>query len=361
MRQFELQYKNDLFDYIAELIVLIEREGFHKGILVKTSDIPVEQKVKDACRWCDSFNNCYSCPPYSWRIGTTRRIIGGYELGVMFVLRIKDIPPRLMKIPLIAFLLQLLFVKKYVRKLHRMVLRLEETAERDGYKTQGFIAGPCLLHSRKCSGLDKSKCKLPQLRRSSMESTGINVYKLARLYGIKIDKKLEDTIHLIGLLLIKELTEHKSIVQATELRLEEEYPIKTNCLSDIYEKKCVERIQKKLGKKYKGGTLFIALNKENLWNENKGIELNKLIDVIEENGYEIIYYGFINSRRFNSRKVTKEGNSILLLRIPIIACFIRLYLIISSTSEFLFESREYARKIYVFGRKREDRTDYRDK
>ncbi|MEW6096294.1 MAG: DUF2284 domain-containing protein, partial [bacterium] len=183
MRQIEVRYKNDIFDYISELIDIIERKGFHKGIVVKTKDIPVEQKVKDACQYCDSFNNCYSCPPYSWKIEKTKEVIKNFELGIMLVLRIKDIPPRLMKIPVIAFFLQLIFVRKYVRRLHRMVLKLEEMAEKDGYKTQGFIAGPCLLHLTKCGAMDKSGCKLPKLRRSSLESTGINVYKLAKSYG----------------------------------------------------------------------------------------------------------------------------------------------------------------------------------
>lgn len=353
MTQIELRYKNDIFDYISGLIDIIEREGFHKGIVIETKNIPVEQKVKDACQHCDSFNNCYSCPPYSWKIEKTKKIIADYELGIMLVLRIKDIPPRLMKISSIAFFLQLIFVRKYVRKLHRMVLKLEEIAKKDGYEVQGFIAGPCLLHLTKCGAIDKSGCRLPKLRRSSLESRGIDVYKLAKLYGIKIDKKLKDIIHLIGLLLIKELKEHENIIQITELKLEDEYQIEINSLADIYEKITVEHLQKEFKKRYGEGNLFIALNKESLSNEN-GVELNKFVDIIEENGYEVINYGFINSAKSqsNSQQVPKEGNSMLLLKVPIISYFVGIYLKIRLHYEFLFENKKFAHKVYVLGGKR---------
>lgn len=352
MRQIELRYKNDIFDYISEFIDIIEREGFHKGIVIETRNIPVEQKVKDACQYCDSFNNCYSCPPYSWKIEKTKKVISEYELGIMLVLRIKDIPPRLMKIPSIAFFLQLIFVRKYVRKLHRMVLKLEEIARKDEYKTQGFIAGPCLLHLTNCGAIKKSGCKFPKLRRSSLESTGINVYKLAKSYGIKIDKKLEDVVHLIGLLLIKKLKEQENIIQITELKLEDEYQIGATSLSDIYEKMCIEHIQKEFKKRYGDGNLFIALNKGNPGN-GKGIELNKLIEVIEENEYEVINYGFITSLtlRLNLQQVTRD-KKMLLLKIPIIVYLVCVYLKIRLRCEFLFENKKHAHKVYVFGKKR---------
>ncbi|MDI6734602.1 MAG: DUF2284 domain-containing protein [bacterium] len=352
MKQFKLKYKNDIFDYISELIDIIEREGFCKGIVIRTKDIQVEQRVKNACKLCDSFNNCYSCPPYSWKIEKTKKIISDYELGIMLVLRIKDIPPRLMKIPFIAFFLQLIFVRKYVRKLHRMVLKLEGIAKKDGYEVQGFIAGPCLLHLTKCGAVDKSGCKLPKIRRSSLESTGINVYRLAKFYGIKIDKKLEDVVHLIGLLLIKKLKEHENVIQITELKLEDEYKIETTSLTDIYEKITVEHIQKEVKKRYGEGNLFIALNKDSSSNED-GIELNKFIDIIEENGYEIINYGYINSlkSRLNLQQVTRDKNKMLLLRIPIIAYLVCIYLKIRLRWEFLFKNKKIAHKVYVLGKK----------
>ncbi|MEW6609189.1 MAG: DUF2284 domain-containing protein [bacterium] len=355
MKQFELKYKNDIFDYISELIDIVERERFHKGIVIRTKDIQVEHRVKDACSRCDSFNNCYSSPPYSWKIEKTKKVISDYELGIMLVLRIKDIPPRLMKIPPIAFFLQLIFVRKYVRKLHRMVLKLEGIAKKDGYEVQGFIAGPCLLHLTKCGAVDKSGCKLPKIRRSSLESTGINVYKLAKSYGIKIDKKLEDVVHLIGLLLIKELKEHENSVQITELKLEDEYKIEIDSLADIYEKMTVEHIQREFKKRYGDGNLFIALNKGNSSNE-EGIELNKFIDIIEENGYEIINYGFINSwkSKLNLQQTTKEEKNKAFLEVPIITYFRDAYLKIRLIYEFLFENKKVARKIYVLGKRRKD-------
>lgn len=356
MKQFELKYKNDIFDYISELIDIIERKGFHKGIIIKTEDIQIDQNVKNACKFCDSFNNCYSCPPYSWKIEKTKKIISDYKLGIMLVLRIENIPPRLMKIPPIAFFLQLVFVRKYVKKLHRMVLKLEEISRKDGYETQGFIAGPCLLHLTKCGAIDKSGCKLPKLRRSSLESTGINVYKLAKFYGIKIDKRLEDVVHLIGLLLIKELKEHENSVQITELKLEDEYQIEIDSLANAYEKMIIEHIQKEFKKRYEEGNLFIALNKGSSSNTN-GIELNKFIDIIEEEGYEIINYGFINSLKSRLKleqvtQVTRNKNETLLLKIPIVVYLIYIYLKIRLKCEFLFESKKHTYKVYVLGKKR---------
>jgi len=331
MRWIELRYKEDLFDYMSELIDIIERNKFSKGIVIDVNDISVEQGVKNACKYCTSFKKNYSCPPYSPKIERTVKIISEYNSGILLVLRI-NIPTFLMKLPIISTFLKNKYILKNNRKMHRMILKLENLSTRDGFKTYGFIAGKCMISSR-CITPKRRKCSLPKLKRYSLESMGINVYKLAKLYGIKLDYKLKDVFYYIGLLLIKKLNEQEKVIPIIELELDDNYPIEITCLQDLYEKMCVEQLQKKLKMKYGHGKLYIASNKDN---SGDGIGLNKFIETMKENNYEVITYGYINSLKKRSNFLNFFLKKLIKIRLKF---------------ESLLESETNSKKVYILAKK----------
>ena len=149
-----------------ELIAEIERARYRKAIFIKPEDIQVEDRVKLACRSCYWYKKRYSCPPYSWNIEKTKEIIKYFNRGIMVVWKVTDVPLRIVR-----------------------------------YEPIGFIAGACPRHLI-CAAVLKRPCFSPHLRRSSLESVGINVHKLAERYEIKgYQRNPKNHFHWIGLVL----------------------------------------------------------------------------------------------------------------------------------------------------------------
>ena len=118
------------------------------------------------------------------------------------------------------------------------------------------------------------------------------------------------------------------------MELDDKYPIEITYLHDHYEKMCVEQLQKKLEMKYGCGKLYIAPNKDNL---GDGIGLNKFIETMKENNYEVITYGYINSLK-------NERNNFLFF-------FPKKLIKIRLKFEFLLESETNSKKVYILARK----------
>lgn len=289
MKIISLLYEYDIFDYMSEIVYNVEKNGFFKGIIIDVSDISVEQSVKDACKHCSSFNKNYSCPPYSPGIDKTKNILSKYTHGVLLVLKI-PLYRILMKLPFVAGVYKKLLVLRFLRKMHYKILELERQSRKDGYRAYGFIAGKCLI-SLKCN-CGVTKCQSQNLRRFSMESVGMNIFDLAKRYGIKLNHVLDDYFYYIGLFLIKNTKNKDRTVNVFELGLDETLNSSSSFFTGEHDGMRINHLQKRMSERYGHGKLYLALNMNY---DESGIGMNKFIEIMKSKGYEIITYGYLSS------------------------------------------------------------------
>ncbi|MBN2406790.1 MAG: hypothetical protein JXJ19_03735 [Elusimicrobia bacterium] len=188
---------------IEDKILRVLEKSRYCGIMINPQDIDVSEKIRENCRACKWYKNRYSCPPYSWPAEKTREVIEKSSGGFLLVRRVRDVPLKLIKKNrLLGLMLRNFFYVKYTRGLQKLVFSLEKTAEKSGYKVNGFIAGACAMHIR-CGAPRGRPCRSPALCRSSLEACGMDVDRLAGLYGIEDYKKYPDnSFHWIGLILV---------------------------------------------------------------------------------------------------------------------------------------------------------------
>ncbi len=147
--------------------------------------VPVDERVGVKCSIpkCFGYGTCANCPPHSLKPAETRRLVELYRWALVFGLRIPPavavrdkatIQPR---------------VEAY-KKIFELASAVESAAFYDGhYLAVGFAAGSCkstYCYDKPCAVLSGEKCRLQLRSRPSMESVGIDCYRIAAQLGWEI-------------------------------------------------------------------------------------------------------------------------------------------------------------------------------
>jgi predicted metal-binding protein len=149
------------------------------------ADVPVDERVSLKCSVpkCFGYGTSANCPPHSLKPEDTRRIVAMYRWALAFGLRI---PPEVVVRNKATIQPR---VEAY-KKIFEIAGAVESAAFYDGhYLSVGFAAGSCkstYCYDKPCAVLSAEKCRLQLRSRPSMESVGIDCYRIAGKLGWEI-------------------------------------------------------------------------------------------------------------------------------------------------------------------------------
>ncbi len=173
---------------LKEMLLLCNDKGYQvNGIIIDTSKLIFEERVKMNCFYCGKYNLNWKCPPKIPKIDY-KKMLNEFDNAAFVYLEKK------------------LLVHNYeaVRndssvQLHRALLECEKWLWKHGNVTAlSFIGGSCKLCKNGCA---PEQCVNPYMARSSVEALGINVVKSVAQYGIHIHFPPEEYMMRVGLLL----------------------------------------------------------------------------------------------------------------------------------------------------------------
>ncbi len=147
--------------------------------------IPVDERVSLKCSIpkCFGYGTSANCPPHSLKPEETRKIVELYRWALAFGLQI---PPEVVVRDKATIQPR---VEAY-KKIFDVASAVESAAFYDGhYLSVGFAAGSCkstFCFDKPCAVLGGEKCRLALRSRPSMESVGIDCYRIATELGWEI-------------------------------------------------------------------------------------------------------------------------------------------------------------------------------
>jgi predicted metal-binding protein len=185
-RKIQLKYPDeiiaqDLQKYCQQAIEF----GATDAKIISTDTIPIDERVQLKCRVpvCFGYNTSANCPPHTIAPATLREIIGRYKHAILLKL---EVQPRVIVRDRTTIIER---VNAY-KKVFELVSTIESMAFYDGYYlAMGFAAGSCkstYCYKVDCAVLRGERCRNELLVRPSMESVGIDTYKLATRVGWEI-------------------------------------------------------------------------------------------------------------------------------------------------------------------------------
>ena len=145
---------------------------------IPAAAVPVDDRVSLKCSVpkCFGYGTCANCPPHSLKPEETRRIAAQYGWAVVFGL---EIPPEVTVRDKATIQAR---VEAY-KKVFEIASAVESAAFYDGhYLSVGFAAGSCkstFCWDKPCAVLNREKCRFQLRSRPSMESVGIDCYRIA--------------------------------------------------------------------------------------------------------------------------------------------------------------------------------------
>jgi predicted metal-binding protein len=152
--------------------------GARRAKTVRAADVVTGDWVRWKCQYgCDGYGSSRMCPPHTPTPEQTRRMLDGYQHGILF-----EAPRNITK---------------------GIAVKVEREVFLAGYyKALGLGSGPCQLCAT-CSF--EEGCRHAEEARPAMEACGIDVFATARKHGFTIDvvRTRKAPQHYFGLVLIE--------------------------------------------------------------------------------------------------------------------------------------------------------------
>ncbi len=179
------EQRNDLLDHLHAL------NPNASGVFFDPKDLIFEENVRMNCFYCGRYGRNWRCPPHLPAVDF-QKMVKEFDCG-MFVSVEYDIVDA---IQAAAVRTESSVV------LHRLLLSLESWLyNQNSSNALSFIGGSCKLCKGGCG---KDGCNNPYLSRSPVESTGINIVKSAKKYGIEITFPTDKKLMRMGMILWQE-------------------------------------------------------------------------------------------------------------------------------------------------------------
>jgi predicted metal-binding protein len=186
----------DQAEFIEHLRQTALKRGANDAEILSSSDVIVDPRVRFKCMIpkCYMSGNCAHCPPYGYSTQDVRKIVESFDTGVFFRVKVKNtiIAAKDLHHDIEAGVADkdgnLLNLGAHYVLVFTIVKVLEKRARNAGYSTHGFAAGNCrdpfCLLQPVCQNLMTGKgCRNPNLSSYSMESCGMDVYRMAARVG----------------------------------------------------------------------------------------------------------------------------------------------------------------------------------
>ena len=180
-------------------------EPFHKAalergaddaVIIPSSDVIVDPRVRFKCMIprCYMSGNCAHCPPHGYSIQEVRDIVAGFDWGVFFRVKVQN---SIIAAKGLHHFIEtgvadesgnLMNLGAHYILVFTIVKILEKRAQAAGFTTHGFAAGNCrdpfCLLQPICQNLmTRNGCRNPELSSHSMESCGMDAYRMAARAG----------------------------------------------------------------------------------------------------------------------------------------------------------------------------------
>jgi predicted metal-binding protein len=172
------------------------KRGASDAVIVSASEVIIDPRVRFKCMIpkCYMSGNCAHCPPHGLSTKEVRDIVGRFENGVFFRVKVKN---SIIAAKDIHHAIEdgvadkngnLLNLGAHYILVFTLVKVLEKRAREAGLVTQGFAAGNCrdpfCMLQPVCQNLMTDRgCRNPELSSYSMESCGMDVYRMAARSG----------------------------------------------------------------------------------------------------------------------------------------------------------------------------------
>lgn len=150
--------------------------------IITTNTIPIDDRVALKCKIpvCFGYGTSVNCPPHTVTPSELRELIKKYKYAIFFKLEVK---PEV----IVRNRETILERAGAYKKIFEISNAIESMAFYDGYYLAvGFAAGSCKsthCYKVECSALKGERCRHELKVRPSMESVGIDAYKLATKVG----------------------------------------------------------------------------------------------------------------------------------------------------------------------------------
>jgi len=183
---------------------------------IKTSEIPLSLTARLKCQNCGLFCRAILCPPHLWltypqfkSYKSTREFLLSFSVAKIFVW--KNNGTRSWKIDKEELNHIDFRIKKgkelkgtemaQAKELTKLMRQFRKLYKKNNYEVFGFIPGHCDFCAGKCPNRDNPPC----LKRGmpSLESVGIDVYKLLKKLGVKFEYPVINYLTQVTMLLIR--------------------------------------------------------------------------------------------------------------------------------------------------------------
>ena len=185
--------KNGIYDKLRQIAL---KAGAKDTKLITTNDIIVDERVRLKCMIppCSQSGLCRHCPPNGLSCEKTNSIINKYYSAILFSV---EVPNHIIAGQHIGKAHRhhqlddqggLAVLGAYFLLVFQISALMKKKAKEEGYKTHSFSASNCkeviCYFYDDCRVLaQKKKCRHPELSMPSMESAGMDVYKMAANAG----------------------------------------------------------------------------------------------------------------------------------------------------------------------------------
>jgi predicted metal-binding protein len=172
------------------------KRGAGDAVVISSSDVIIDPRVRFKCMIpkCYMSGNCAHCPPHGLSIREVREIVSSFDQGIFFRVKVKSsiIAAKNLHRSFEAGIVDnegnVLNLGAHYILVFTIVKVLEKRARESGYVTHGFAAGNCrdpfCLLQPVCQNLMTGKgCRNQNLSSYSMESCGMDVYRMAACVG----------------------------------------------------------------------------------------------------------------------------------------------------------------------------------
>ncbi len=184
-------------NHLELLRALALKSGADDATIILASDVIVDPRVRFKCMIpkCYMSGNCYHCPPYGYSIKEVRAIVAQYEWAVFFRKKVNSsiIAAKNIHEAVDSGIMDdkgnAINLGGHYILVFTIAKLLQKKAREMGHDlTHGFAAGNCrdpFCHLQPtCQNLITGKgCRHPELSSFSMESSGMDVYKMAARAG----------------------------------------------------------------------------------------------------------------------------------------------------------------------------------
>jgi len=183
-------------DFIHALKKTALEKGADDAVAIPADNVIVDPRVRFKCMIprCYMSGTCDHCPPNGHSTSEIIKIVSDYDWGVFFRVSVKNeiIASKNLHKTIETGIADksgnLMNLGAHYILVFTIVKILEKTAHQSGYAALGFAAGNCkdpFCHLQPvCQSLMTDKgCRNPRLSSPSMESCGMDVYKMAARVG----------------------------------------------------------------------------------------------------------------------------------------------------------------------------------